>query len=67
LAKVRFGHVSLPTEWLIGDRTEAADDTELWEDLCEYLARARGQGTLSVTKTQVIMGESYDYRSDATG
>jgi hypothetical protein len=40
---VEFGRVSLPTEWLIlGDRTEAADYTKLWNDLRESISLVKG-------------------------
>jgi hypothetical protein len=47
LAKVRFER----DKCHIGDRTEVADDTELWDDLSKSLVRERdvnrssGQGT----------------------
>ena len=41
--KVRFGSVGLPTEWLIlGDSTEAADYTKLWNDQRESISFVKG-------------------------
>ena len=41
--KARFGRVRLLTEWLIlGDSTEAADYTKLWNDLRESISFVKG-------------------------
>jgi hypothetical protein len=49
--KVRSGCVGLLTEWLIlGDRTEAADYTKLWNDLRESISFVKGGKSQPCTK-----------------
>jgi hypothetical protein len=49
--KVRFGCVGLLTEWFIlGDRTEAADYTKLWNDLGESISFVKGGKSQPCTK-----------------
>jgi Zn-dependent oligopeptidase len=40
--KVRFRNDGLPTEWLIDNRTEAANYTKLWNDLRESISLVKG-------------------------
>ncbi|KAJ8584659.1 hypothetical protein M405DRAFT_826349, partial [Rhizopogon salebrosus TDB-379] len=63
--KVRFGCVSLLTEWLIlGDRTEAADYTKLWNDLRESISFVKGGRSQPCTThvwTRWWLRRSYTY------